>query len=393
MNSLYNFDQDQMYVINTIKSLCIRENIKAYVVGGAVRDSILGKNIKDIDICVNENPRNIIDNLSNIKEYEYHSQFQTAAIKFNNNIMIDLIRCRKETYEREGALPTVEPSNIEDDLHRRDFTINALAYDIVNDKIIDLYDGLKDLKNKQLKKIHMNSYVEDPTRIFRGIKYSVRYGFELYDKEEIIDCIGSSVMDSISSDRIIKELDLMCREENWIGNLTLCNKLGILKLDINCLGIKNYLGNYDNINLRLLKLFYALKNDKNIYRFINNSFLDKELKKSIKYYYLNKDKIVDLLMKTMDNYEMYQILRNMDLYSLQLLQWNSKLNYKIINYFHNLKNIRLNIDGKYLTSLGINSGKDMGEILKRILRLKLNTGITDDKKYLLCNLGEITECL
>ncbi|WP_411679234.1 CCA tRNA nucleotidyltransferase [Clostridium thailandense] len=393
MNIFNSFDQNQMYVINAIKYVCINHNIKAYIVGGAVRDSILGENIKDIDICINENPKVVIDNLSNMQKYEYYQQFQTSTIKFNNGITIDLIRCRKETYERDGTLPEIEPSNIEDDLYRRDFTINSLAYDIVNNRIIDLYNGIKDLKNKQLKKIHINSYMEDPTRVFRGIRYSTRYGFELYDKEEIQECIKSKIIQSISFDRIIKELYLMCREKKWIENFILCNQLGLLELDNKYLGIKSQLESYDNINLRILSVFYALKNDKYIDVFISNSFLDKDLKKSMKYYYFTRDKMIDLLMKPMDNYEMYQILKSLDLYGLILCGWNNKVSYKVINYFYNLKDIRLDSDGRFLNSLGISSGRNMGKILKNILKLKLNMGIKDDKKYLLCNLGEITKCL
>ncbi|WML35291.1 CCA tRNA nucleotidyltransferase [Clostridium sp. OS1-26] len=387
------YNKDQIDVINIIKDLCKSCDIKAYIVGGAVRDSILGKSTRDIDICINRDPKIVIENLSFIKKYEYHSQFQTSTIEFNNGIVIDLIRCRKETYEKNGSLPIIEPSCIEDDLSRRDFTINALAYDIINNEIIDLFNGLLDLRNRQLKKIHSNSYAEDPTRIFRAIKYSVRYGLELYDKNEIIESINIGDINTISSDRIIKELFLMCGEDNWIENWALCNELGVLKLEAHFLGIENCLGSYEDINLRLVNVFYSLKDEKYIDIFINNSFLDKDLKKTIKYYYYNKDKIVDLLMKAMDNYEICSVLKNIDLYALMILCWNTKLKYKIINYVFKLKEVKLHINGEYLTKLGINEGKNVGRILKFIMKLKLNTGIKDDKKYLVDNLGEIIKCL
>ncbi|MTK12296.1 MAG: CCA tRNA nucleotidyltransferase, partial [Clostridiaceae bacterium] len=250
MDILNSYNKKQIDVINIIKDLCKSCDIQAYIVGGAVRDSILGKSTKDIDICINKDPKIVIDNLSFVKKYEYHSQFQTSTIEFNNGIVIDLIRCRKETYEKNGSLPIIEPSCIEDDLFRRDFTINSLAYDIINNEIIDLFNGLLDLRNRQLKKIHSNSYAEDPTRIFRAIKYSVRYGLELQDKNEIIRSINKGDINTISSDRIIKELFLMCGEDNWIENLALCNELGVLKLEEHFLGIENCLGSYENINLR-----------------------------------------------------------------------------------------------------------------------------------------------
>lgn len=393
MNILENYNKEQIDIINMIKDLCKSCNIKAYIVGGAVRDSVLGKCTKDIDICINKDPKIIIDNLLFVKKYEYHSQFQTSTIEFNNGIVIDLIRCRKETYEKNGSLPIIEPSCIEDDLFRRDFTINSLAYDIISNEIIDLFNGLADLKNRQLKKIHSNSYSEDPTRIFRAIKYTVRYDLELHDKNEIIGSINKGDINNISSDRIIKELFLMCREDNWIENLALCNELGILKLNTDFLGIKNSLESYDDINLRILNVFYSLRDEKYTDIFINNSFLDKNLKKSIKYYYYNKDKIVDLLMKSRDNYEICDVLKNIDSYALMVLCWNTELKYKIINYVYKLKEVKLGINGEYLSKLGINEGRDVGRILKFIMKLKLNTGIKDDKKYLVDNLGEIIKCL
>lgn len=393
MNIFNNYNKEQIDVINIIKDICKRCGIKAYVVGGAVRDGILGRSIKDIDICVDKDPKIIIDNLSFVKKYEYYSQFQTSTIEFNNGIVIDLIRCRKETYEKNGSLPIVEPSSIEDDLFRRDFTINALAYDIINNEVIDLFNGLLDLKNKQLKKIHNNSYAEDPTRIFRAVKYSVRYGLELYDKNEIIVSIDKGYINTISSDRIIKELFLICREDNWVENFALCNELGVLKLRTECLAMENYLRNYDEVNLRILNIFYALEDEKYIDIFINNSFLDKDLKKSIKHYYHDKDKIVDLLMKAKDNYEICNVLKNVELYALILLCWNIKLKYKIINYVYNLREVKMHVNGEYLSKIGIDEGKNIGKVLKNIMKLKLNAGIKDDEKYLVENLGEIIKCL
>lgn len=393
MRILSNFNENQLYVINIIKYLCKSLNIEAYIVGGAVRDSILKKNTKDIDICINENPNIIIDNLTYIAKYEYHIQFQTSTIEFNNGIVIDLIRCRKETYTKNGALPVIEPSNIEEDLLRRDFTINALAYDIINDELIDLFNGLEDLKKKQLKKIHNNSYAEDPTRIFRAIKYSVRYDLELYDENEILFHIRNGDINSISADRIIKEVVLMCKEEEWIKNMIKSQSLGIFKLEEKHLGLKNYFENYTEVNLRTLNLFYCLIDEKYIDMFIKNSILDKKVKKAIKFYYYNKNNIVDLLLNVMDNYKIYEILNKIDFFVLILLCWNEKLKYKIINYVNFLKDIRINMNINCLREVGINDGKEIGNVVKYLMTVKLNIGINNEEEYLLNNLGEILKCL
>ncbi len=393
MITLDNFSGEEIEVINSIKNVCKKFNIEMYLVGGAVRDALLREKIKDIDICINENPKIIIENLLNIKSYEYHDKFQTSTILFNNGTSIDLIRCRREVYEQNGKLPVVTPSNIYDDLYRRDFTVNALAYDLINETILDMYNGLEHLEEKKFIKIHCNSYNEDPTRILRVIKYSTRYSFEISDKEEIVKTIEEGIFQTVSNDRIIKEIYMLCKEKNWEENIRKCYSMGIFKLKIKELGLQNHLINYSCLECRILNLFYIMEDLKYIEMFLNNSFLHKDLNKAIKYYYINKNKIVDLLTNTMDNYEIYKILKDIEWYSVLLLCWNKELSYKILNYAYNLKDLELNINGNYLNQLGIKKGKNIGKVLQYILKLKLNIGISDDEKYLLLNLGEIKKCL
>lgn len=393
MNILDNFNDKQIEAINSIKFICKRHNIEVYIVGGAVRDGILNTPTKDIDICINADPKVVINDLENVKKYEYHEPFQTSTILFNNDIFIDLIRCRKEVYEQNGALPNVTPSDIKDDLFRRDFTVNALAYNLIEDKLIDFFNGFEDLKNNKLRKIHTNSYREDPTRIFRGIKYSVRYGLELVDKYEIIGALEENVLSTISNDRIIKEIISLCSEVKWTSNLMLCEELGILKLNRELIGLENPIQDYNEINLRLINLYYSLNDEKFLNVFLNNSLLDKQLKKSIKHYYNNNYKTVDLLANAMDNYELYKILKSLEFYELVLLCWNKKNVYKVMNYVYNLKDNNLNVNGDFIRSLGIEDGKTIGNILNNMMKLKLNTDIKDDEKYLQLNLGEIIRCL
>jgi tRNA nucleotidyltransferase (CCA-adding enzyme) len=387
MNILRAFTIEQIQIINLIKAICKCNGIKAYIVGGAVRDAFLGNKVKDVDICIDKNPNFIIGKLNGIKCFQYYDKFQTATLLFENEVNIDLIRCRKEYYVRDGELPIIEPSNIYDDLRRRDFTVNALAYDILTGSLIDIYGGLEDIKNKNLQKIHLNSYREDPTRIFRAVKYAVRYEFDLKDKDEIIDCVNEGVFNLISNDRIVKEIYLLCEEKMWIKNILMCGNLKIFNVNREKLGIGNE--NYNNIDKRILRLFYALEDKKCAHILGENSVLDSKLKISIKYFEENYQKITGVILNAMDNYELYKILKSINDYGLILLKWNDKLKYKIYNYVHNMYYYKSSLNGKFISSLGIQNGKAIGEVLNYMAKIELNSMIKYGKKYLVKNLGEI----
>ena len=159
---------------------------KLYYVGGVVRDEILGVQSFDTDFCyegnaieyAKENGFNII---------RENPDFGTVRILFDGKD-IDNASTREETYPKVGHLPIVKNIGcpLLDDLKRRDFTINAMAKNTVTGEIIDYFGGIEDIKNKKLKILHPTSFVDDPTRIIRGLKFSVRFGFELEEKTEIL---------------------------------------------------------------------------------------------------------------------------------------------------------------------------------------------------------------
>lgn len=394
MNIFKSFTKDEIYVINAVRDLCVRRNIKAYIVGGAVRDAILKNKVKDIDICLNCDPGSIIVELKGVKYYKYYKNFQTAAVTFQNGIHIDLIRCRKEHYRKYGELPEVESSDIYDDLYRRDFTINSLAYDIVENNILDIYGGIDDIKNKVLRKIHFNSYREDPTRIFRAVKYSVRYGFYLEDKLEIEKCITENIFNTISNDRIVKEIYSLCSEINWIKNINLCSILGIFNIDGQALKVKysdyekELISIYKNVDIRILRLAYSLKDEVYVNILIENSILNRKLKNTVKYFSQNLHKVINFMKNTLDNYELYQLLKGMNDYELVFLSWYYELKYKIYNYIDNISTYKLSLNGTDIIALGIREGKSIKRILNNIMKLELNTVLKWRKEYLLKNIGE-----
>lgn len=375
MNVLDRLNSKQIHIINLIRKVCEYENIEVYLVGGAVRDIFMGRQVNDIDICLNENPMTIIKLLDEIDIFKYYDKFQTASVNFKNEVKIDLIRCRSEFYSKPGMLPEIMPSDIFHDLYRRDFTINALAYNLKSNELIDLYGGISDIKHKSIRKIHYNSYQEDPTRIFRAVKYASRYGFYITDKFEIINCIDKGALTSISNDRITKEIYLISNERNWKQAFKMIGNLHIFSLNPKLIGKFNPILNYENLNMRILNLFYSLKFKEDMRYFTESSVANIEVKSTIEYFIKNGDKIEKFLEFPLNNSDIFYQLRTFNKYGLAYLSWNNKCVYKIYDYMKNLKECKLNINGNNIKKIGVDDGKLIGKILKYVLKIKLNTGI------------------
>lgn len=192
-----------------------------YVVGGFVRDLLLRRSVKDLDIIVEGNA--IILGRSLVKKFggklTPHDAFRTAIwhLPASTNF-VDLITARKEIYEKPGALPTVTPSVIEDDLRRRDFTINAMAIRLDGDhfgELLDPLNGQKDLEQGTIRVLHPRSFVDDPTRILRAARYEGRYSFNMDTATSgLVNAEALRVLSGLSGERIRHEFDLILEEDN-----------------------------------------------------------------------------------------------------------------------------------------------------------------------------------
>ncbi|WP_315114661.1 CCA tRNA nucleotidyltransferase [uncultured Clostridium sp.] len=384
-------NKNKSYIINLLILIFKNNNINAYLVGGAVRDLLLDKEVRDIDIAIEGDPQIVIKLTKEyLSSYSYHSQFYTATLHFKNGESIDIIRCRKEIYPFYGSLPIVTPSSIHDDLYRRDFTLNAIAYNLLNNEIIDNHFGIKDLFKGELKKVHKDSYLEDATRILRGIRYSQRYDFTLVDENEIVGCVKDGILKTISTDRMIKELCLICNEDKWKECVMHLNALDIFNINYDLLGKVNPIENSYNNHIKMLNIFYAMnkKEDKEI--FTKSSIVDKELKIAMNKYLYEEDVECSLHLHK-NNYNIYNLLKKTSYYYRIILAWNNKLQYKIINFEERLKDIQLSFDGNYIRGLSDIKGKEIGDIIEWIKKVKLCIGIKEDKDYLKKHLGEIRD--
>jgi len=208
-----------------------------FVVGGFVRDLLLNRQIDDIDIVVEG------DGIEFARVYakkegcriNTHKKFGTAVIIFPDKFKIDVASARLEYYKTPAALPIVEKSSIKLDLARRDFTINTLAISLNPDNfgtMIDYFGANRDLKDKTIRTIHNLSFVEDPTRIFRAIKFSNRFGFKIgkVTSNLIKNAIKIDCFKNLSGLRVLSELKQIFEEENPIPAIRTMEAYGLEKV-------------------------------------------------------------------------------------------------------------------------------------------------------------------
>jgi tRNA nucleotidyltransferase (CCA-adding enzyme) len=208
-----------------------------YVVGGFVRDLLLKKENFDIDIVVEG------DGIHFAKEFtdkiggtcKLHHRFKTAVITFPDGFKIDIATARKEQYEHPAALPKIETSAIVEDLFRRDFTINAMAIQINESSygnLVDFFGGEQDIKDKSIKVLHTKSFIDDPTRIFRAVRFETRLGFKIHPltKELILEAlVNEPLFERLANQRVRDELILILNDENPQIAIQRLSELGVLK--------------------------------------------------------------------------------------------------------------------------------------------------------------------
>jgi tRNA nucleotidyltransferase (CCA-adding enzyme) len=212
-----------------------RRRVSVYLVGGPVRDLALGNATTDLDLTmVGDAPlfaKALAAHLG--ARVTIHDRFGTASLILPDGLRLDVATARRESYAHPAALPDVAPGTIQEDLFRRDFTINAMAVRLApqGEELLDPFGGLGDLRRCLLQALHEGSYRDDPTRIFRGARYAARYRFRFSrrDRRLIRDVLAENVLKRLSRDRLFHEVKLLLGEPRSDAALKVLEKLGVLR--------------------------------------------------------------------------------------------------------------------------------------------------------------------
>jgi len=197
-----------------------------YLTGGAVRDLLIGADITDYDLVAESGVAELATGLAH--DALIHERFGTAELVVDG-IRIDIATARRESYAHPGALPDVEPGGIEEDMGRRDFTINAMAVRLDEpETLIDPHGGEDDLRRGVLRVIHPGSFTDDPTRALRAARYSARFGFDL--DHGTAELLAGVDLGTVSHERVEHELRLAAAEATGIDALRLISSWGLVEI-------------------------------------------------------------------------------------------------------------------------------------------------------------------
>jgi len=206
-----------------------------FVVGGTVRDILLGEEHgDDVDLAVEGDAIAFADLLAEAfgGHATPHRKFGTAVVSDESDQHVDVVPTRRESYHAPGALPTVEHAELEHDLHRRDFTINAMAVSLGPDDFGSLFDphgGRSDLAGGAVRVLHDASFVDDPTRILRGITYEARYGFRFDEHTEALarSSVASGHLGDLASSRLRDELVDLLEDPHAAAGIRRLGEIGV----------------------------------------------------------------------------------------------------------------------------------------------------------------------
>lgn len=209
------------------------KGLPVYLVGGPVRDALLGFRVRDLDFVVEGDAVALARDMAAETGWHLvvHQRFGTATLATGAS-RVDLVTARRESYPAPGALPEVVPGTILHDLARRDFSINSMAMPVHDSggDVLDPYGGMGDLSNKQVRILHPLSFVDDPTRLFRAVRYEQRFGFRLEEETEqrLREAITERRVDAVSGDRLRHELERMFDEDDPLPPFRRASQVGLL---------------------------------------------------------------------------------------------------------------------------------------------------------------------
>lgn len=368
-----------------------------YIVGGVVRDLFLDRANFDFDLVVEGDAIGLAQKLAKDSQAKLtvHPRFGTAKLNYPG-FSLDLATARSETYSKPGALPTVQPGSLKDDLIRRDFSINAMAMHL-NPKhfgeLIDLYNGKDDLKHRLIRVLHPKSFIDDATRILRTIRYEQRLCFKLEAETEKLLRSNVAMLDTISSDRIRHELELILEEDEPERAIRRADELGVLKRLHPSLKGNGWLSKIfikarqaamrtSLSTLYLCLLIYNLTEKENE-EFISRLNFPKNSSQAMRQTLQLKAQVHNLANPKLKPSDIHQLLRG---YSTSAIQTNSlatessTVNQHLQLYLTKSRYLKPLLKGDDLKKIGVPAGPKVGEVLDMLHRARLNGEVRTQKE-------------
>ncbi len=373
----------------------------AYLVGGIVRDIILEYENLDIDIVIEGDGIAFAKAFAkdNGAKVATHDRFKTATIVMPDKTRIDVATAREEYYNLPGSLPIVEQSSIKLDLYRRDFTINALAVKLHDDfgDLLDFFGGLNDIKNKKIRVLHMLSFIDDPTRMYRAVRFAARFGFEIGEQTDrlIKYAVELGVVNRVDKVRIFNEIVHILNNDNVADSFEMLKKYKLIRaLNKNLIiedRILEYLDKTEEI-VKSCSIFCKGKKFKRERVFLivleylfrkSGSFTESINADAQTLYFVKKvtrqipEANGAITKKGVTNLEIYNTLNKLPLEGVMALYALAKDNKKVVLYLEELMHQEPLIYGKDIIKLGFKPSRIFSEIIKAVFEQQLLGKIED----------------
>lgn len=411
-----------MSILRIAGELAYSMGFSIFIVGGFVRDLLLGVENLDIDLVVEGDGLFYAGELAEKLgvSLTMHREFGTATLNLGKDFIfhIDVATSRREYYPHPGALPEVEPASIKEDLIRRDFTVNAMAMSLNPPnfgRLVDFFSGKEDLKKRRVRVLYSASFIDDPTRIFRAIRFEQRYGFNLeeYTEQMMQEALQRGVFRHLSGKRIKQELIQILEEDRPEKNIRRMYELGILEmiqsginLDADREKILNHLIDaiaiYEILTGKktrrwLVRLSVLLENldIKEIEEFCIRYNFTREERKTLITCISETEKIAEKLKTPEINpSSIYYLLESFPPETLLLVMGRTKstmVKKRIYLYLSHLQKVDLLINGNDLKRMGYKPSPLFARILRETKRAKLNGALKtkkDEIEFVRKNFGQ-----
>lgn len=359
-----------------------------YLVGGRVRDLLLERESGDLDLAVEGDALAVARGMAEATggQVKTHEKFGTATYT-NDDISIDLATTRSEEYSRPGTLPLVRPGSIDTDMARRDFTINAMALRLSppnSGDLLDPHNGEGDLSSGLIRILHDGSFIDDPTRILRAIRYEQRLGFQLESETERLLRRDLPSVGSVGVDRNRHELELIFQEEHPELALIRADKLGVLKQLDEALTADEWLAERyrrareanerPSIGVYLTLLLYRCTGEV-AQRFMNGYRFTKEQIESVADVMALKSRYTHLEAPEIRNSELVDLLSGISEDALDAFRAATdpkSVVERIELYVSELRHVSTCLNGRDLQDLGVPRGPELGKVLKELRRARLD---------------------
>lgn len=384
-------------------------NMPVYVVGGFVRDLLLGIENLDIDIVVEGNAMEFAEYAKKFLPAKLvkHEKFMTASLFLKEGLRIDVATARMEYYESPARLPDVEMSTIKKDLYRRDFTINAMAIKLNPGDfglLVDFFGGYRDLKEGIIRVLHTLSFVDDPTRILRAIRFEQRFDFHIEETTERLlrQAVEEGYLEKTTGARIRQEIEKILEEKNPLKSIRRMAEFDVIKhlfpktyyTPVMDRKMENLFRNIPWVeeNFGEVNKFYAVLHvflefyDEEGWEKVKKRYsLKKNLINEVKHVEKSAQALLEMLKEGVPTSFIYPLVKGVSnetiCHFLAYLEGEEEEKFKA--HLLKIRDTKLEkIDGNYLIEKGIKSGKIIGEVLEKILMKKLDGDTRDEEEIL-----------